>query len=140
MIFHFNILSSWALWILKFTLYNFFRNILRFAVLKRLLQHLLISNIYAILLLWRINNSLSIIQNLICLAIQSLKRFSLSCAVTSIGMVMRRALMIARSIYSITRSLLTLVRIFKLRWTSSLSFFIRLLLYAYSLILALILQ
>ena len=139
MIFHFNILSSRALWILEFTLHYFFWNILRFAVLKRLLQHLLITKINAVLLLWRINNNLPIIQNLICLTIQSLKRFALSCAMTSISMVMRRTLMI-RSIYSITWSLLTLVRIFELRWTSGLSFFIRLLLYTNSLILALILQ
>ena len=139
MIFHFNILSSRALWILEFTLHYFFWNILRFAILKWLLQHLLITKINAVLLLWRINNNLPIIQNLICLTIQSLKRFALSCAITSISMVMRRTLMI-RSIYSITWSLLTLVRNFELRWTSGLSFFIRLLLYANSLILALILQ
>lgn len=140
MIFHFNILCSGGLWILKFTFYYFFLNILRFAVLQSLLLHLLITKINAILWLWRINNNLSIIQNLVCLTIESLKRFPLCCSIASISMIVRRTLMIAWCVYTIARSLLTLVRIFELRWACCLSFFIRLLLNANSLILALILQ
>ena len=140
MIFHFNILCSGGLWILKFTFYYFFLNILRFAVLQSLLLHLLITKINAILWLWRINNNLSIIQNLVCLTIESLKRFPLCCAITSISMIVRRTLMVTWSVYTIARSLLTLVWIFELRRTCCLSFFIRLLLNANSLILTLILQ
>jgi len=140
MIFHFNILCTWGLWILKFTFYYFFWNILWFTVLKSLLQDLLITKINTILLLWRIYDNLSIIQNLISLTIESLKRFSLGCSIASICMIMRRTLMITWSVYSIARCLFALVRIFKLRWACCLFFFIWLLLNADTLILTLILQ
>ena len=104
-------------------LLNIILNSLRFARLKRLWLNLLFIKVlvYTSLSLWWINNCLAIIQKLFCLAVQTQEMLPLACSITPVCVIVWWTHHLTWCINTMTRTMLALVWIFELWWSSSLT-------------------